>query len=70
MLWLWCRPEATAPVGPLVWEPPNAAGVALKRQKHKNIYIIIIINNIYVLIFTKQFSKCIEYIMNKYLYNI
>ena len=34
-LWLWCRPAAKAPSGPLVWEPPYAAGVALKRQKKK-----------------------------------
>ena len=30
-LWgLWCRPAATAPIGPLAWEPPNAMGVTLK----------------------------------------
>ena len=37
-LWLWCRPEATAPIRPLAWEPPYAAGAALekaKRQKKK-----------------------------------
>ena len=31
--WLWCRPVATVPIQPLAWEPPYAAGVALKRQK-------------------------------------
>ena len=39
MLWLWCRPAATAPIRALVWEPPYAVGVALekaKRQKIKN----------------------------------
>ena len=35
LLWLWCRPVATAPIGPLVWEPPYAVGVALKRQEKK-----------------------------------
>ena len=35
MLWLWYRPEATAPTGPLAWEPPYARGAALKRQKKK-----------------------------------
>ena len=39
LLWLWCRPAATAPIRPLAWEPPYAAGVVLKRQ----IIIIIII---------------------------
>ena len=33
LLWLWCRPEATALIGPLVWEPPCAAGASLKRKK-------------------------------------
>ena len=33
LLWLWCRLAATAPIGPLAWEPPYAAGTALKRQK-------------------------------------
>ena len=30
LLWLWCRPAATALLRPLAWEPPYAA--ALKRQ--------------------------------------
>ena len=32
-LWLWRGPAATAPIGPLVWEPPYAAGVALKKER-------------------------------------
>ena len=38
-LWLWCRLAAIALIGPLAWEPPYAAGAALKIQKdkkHKN----------------------------------
>ena len=44
-LWLWRRPVATAPIRPLAWEPPYAAGAAqeiatttttTKRQKEKN----------------------------------
>ena len=35
LLWLWCRPAATAPIGPLAWEPSYAVSVALKRQKDK-----------------------------------
>ena len=31
LLWLWWRPAAAAPIRPLAWEPPYAAGVALKR---------------------------------------
>ena len=38
LLWLWCRLEATAPIRPLAWEPPCAAGVALEEA----IIIIII----------------------------
>ena len=33
LLWLWRRVVATASNGPLAWEPPYAAGVALKRPK-------------------------------------
>ena len=32
---IWCRPAAVAPIRPLAWEPPYAAGVALKKQKKK-----------------------------------
>ena len=32
LLWSWCRPAATALIGPLAWELPYAMGVALKRQ--------------------------------------
>ena len=35
LLWLWCRPVATALIGPLAWEPPHAVGAALKSQKEK-----------------------------------
>ena len=33
LLWLWCRRAAVAPIGPLAWEPPCAAGAALKSKK-------------------------------------
>ena len=36
LLWLWRRPATTAPIRPLAWEPPHAAGAAqemAKRQK-------------------------------------
>ena len=42
LLWLWCRPVATALIEPLAWEPPYAVDAALKRPKKegKNTYII------------------------------
>ena len=33
LLWLWLRPVATAPIGPLAWEPPYAAGAAQRNSK-------------------------------------
>ena len=39
LLWLWCRLAATAPTGPLAWEPPYAMGAAqemAKRPKNNN----------------------------------
>ena len=32
LLWPWCSLEATAPIQPLAWEPPYAAGEALKKK--------------------------------------
>ena len=37
LLWLWCRPAAVAPIRPPAWEPPYAAGVALKSKINKEI---------------------------------
>ena len=33
LLWLWCKPAATAPDSTPSLEPPYATGAALKRQK-------------------------------------
>ena len=35
LLWFWRRPVATAPIRLPAWEPPYAAGAALKKTKHK-----------------------------------
>ena len=32
LLWLWCRTASTALIRPLAWEPPYAAGEALKNK--------------------------------------
>ena len=37
LMLLWCRPAAVALIGPLAWELPYAAGVALKQNKTKKI---------------------------------
>ena len=44
LLWLWHRPAATAPMRPLAWEPPYAAGAALK-NKTKDIYNLTVLLN-------------------------
>ena len=33
--WLCCRPATAAPIRPLAWELPCAAGVALQSKKKK-----------------------------------
>ena len=43
LLWLWCRLTATAPIGPLAWDPPYAMGAALKRRQKEKKYIYIYI---------------------------
>ena len=35
LLRLWCRPAETAPMRPLAWEPPYAAGAAPKKDKRQ-----------------------------------
>ena len=35
LLWLWCRPVATAPIGSLAWGPPYAMGAPLEKDKKK-----------------------------------
>ena len=44
LLWLWYRPAAVVPIGPLDWELPYAAGAALfrKKKKEKSLHINII----------------------------
>ena len=36
LLWLWCRPAAAAPIGPLTWELPYATGTTIKKKKQTN----------------------------------
>ena len=38
LLWLWCRLAPTALIRLLDWEPPHAAGAALKINKQTNKY--------------------------------
>ena len=33
LLWLWCRPVATALIRPLAWEPPYAVGSGPRKGK-------------------------------------
>ena len=35
LLWLWRRLAVTAPIRLLAWEPPCAAGAALKKEKRQ-----------------------------------
>ena len=36
LLWLWHRPVAAAPIGPLAWKLPYAKGTGLKKQKKED----------------------------------
>ena len=35
LLWLWRKPTATVPIGPLAWELPYAEGAAVKKKEEK-----------------------------------
>ena len=57
LLWLWRRPVALAPIGPLVWEPPYAVEAALekaKRQKTKKDRQILMISLISGISYTAE----------------
>ena len=41
LLWFWRRLIATVPIGPLAWEPPHAAGTALKTPPPKRNYLLL-----------------------------
>ena len=43
LLWLWCRPVATAPIQLLAWELPYAAGASLEKAKRQKIYIYMMV---------------------------
>ena len=45
LLWLWCSPAAGAPIQPLAWEPPYAAGAALKRTKNKEKHFVLYLHS-------------------------
>ena len=40
-VWLWCRPAAIAPIGPLAWEPLYAAGAFLEKEKKNGHYLMV-----------------------------
>ena len=41
------RPAATAPVGPLAWEPPYASGTALKKKLiFLNSHLVIVLHSL------------------------
>jgi len=41
LLWLWRRLVATAPIRPLAWKPPYAAGAAQEIAKKKKKEVLI-----------------------------
>ena len=50
LLWLWCRPAATALIQPLAWEPPYAAGSGPrngKKTKKKKKSVSVDIKNVH-----------------------
>ena len=42
LLWLWCKPAATALIQALAWEPPSAVGAVLKKKKIRGMTMYIL----------------------------
>ena len=64
LLWLWCTPVAAAPIQPLAWEPPYAAGAALekaKRQKKITDHLPRIVNMVLFLLSAKFSNQTISF---------
>ena len=64
LVWLWRRLEATAPIRPLAWEPPHAAGAAQEMAKDKKNKIKLKLKNK-----KKKLINCLE-LQLKYLFHI
>ena len=58
LLWLWCRPAATALIRPLAWELPHAAGAALKNKGKKKKDFKVMLNHIQV--YGPLFSRMVK----------
>ena len=66
--WLWRRPVTSAPIWPLAWEPPYAAGEALKKKKMILLNIFIgSIMFLFPLSFTTEHFPC-RYCTKVFLY--
>ena len=48
LLWLWCRPAGVAMIRPVAWEPPCAAGAALKSKKKKKKQVKLTLINYFI----------------------
>ena len=67
LLWLWCRPVATALIGPLAWEPPYATGAAQKTAKKKK--KLTFKNQLHFCILTMKYKKInikIQYLLKSH----
>ena len=60
LLWLWCRPVASAPIQPLAWEPSHAVAaaqeIAKKTKKKEKATIFIIVFYLWPLFFVPIFA--------------
>ena len=83
LLWVWRRPVATAPIRPLAWEPPYAAGAAQeiatttttkdkkKDKKKKEVLIFCLLSICSFPLYFEIFDACIttEILDNLLLFN-
>ena len=76
--WLWCSPVAVALIGSLAWEPPYAAGVALKsktktknnvndkhRMERKHLQVIYLIRDLYSVHIKNSYNSIIKRLVKR-----
>lgn len=58
LVWMWCRPGSVAPICPLVWELPYAAGSALKKEKLAHSFLCLLCFIYYFIVFIVCYLLC------------
>lgn len=63
LVWMWCRPGSVAPICPLVWELPYAAGSALKKEKLAHSFVFVMFYLLFYCVYCLLFIMLLFYLL-------